>query len=245
MITLLTTGNPKTRKGEKQNYLTAILHLAPHKLSGRNVCAYASPECIHACLNTAGRGGMALDENGLNVIQRARITRTREFTNNRTEFMAQLADEIARHEARAIRLKMKCAVRLNGTSDIPWENVKCGAHANIFAMFPGIQFYDYTKFPLRLRSKVEAIPNYHLTFSYSGHNADHALCALIEGTNVAAVFAVKRGRELQGIASLGGMDWPVIDGDKSDLRFTDKVGVIVGLRAKGRAINSNTPFILA
>ena len=33
----------------------------------------------------------------------------------------------------------KPAVRLNGTSDISWERFK------IFEMFPGVQFYDYTK----------------------------------------------------------------------------------------------------
>jgi hypothetical protein len=35
---------------------------------------------------------------------------------------------------------------------------------NIFEMFPNVQFYDYTKIPTR---KVDNIPNYHLTWSYS------------------------------------------------------------------------------
>jgi hypothetical protein len=246
---LLTIGNPKTAKGEKRGYYTAILHFAPHKLSGRNVCAHASPECIAACLNTAGRGGIGLDSDGLNVIQRARVRRTQFFTNDRAGFMAQLADEIAAHELRAIRHGLKCAVRLNGTSDIPWENVKCGAFANIFEMFPTVTFYDYTKFPERLRAKVRNIPNYSLTMSYSGHNASHCVEALNAGMNVAAVFSTRKGQPLPESASIVA-DRPfvarVIDGDETDLRFLDPEGVIVGLRAKGRAkkADASNPFIL-
>ena len=35
-------------------------------------------------------------------------------------------------------------VRLNGTSDIKWENVKYN-NQTIFELFHDIQFYDYTK----------------------------------------------------------------------------------------------------
>jgi hypothetical protein len=40
-------------------------------------------------------------------------------------------------------------VRLNGTSDIPFENIKFMDGKNIFELFPEIQFYDYTKIPNR------------------------------------------------------------------------------------------------
>jgi hypothetical protein len=36
----------KMAKGERFGYKTAILHLAPYKLSGKNVCPKASKECI-------------------------------------------------------------------------------------------------------------------------------------------------------------------------------------------------------
>lgn len=57
---LLTLGNQKTLKGEGRGYLTGVLHLAPFNLSGVNVCPMAElAGCYEACLNTAGRGGIA------------------------------------------------------------------------------------------------------------------------------------------------------------------------------------------
>jgi hypothetical protein len=45
---------------------------------------------------------------------------------------------------------------------------------------------------------------------------------------------------------IGGQLVPVIDGDKTDLRFTDPTPCIVGLRAKGRATKAETdnPFVI-
>jgi hypothetical protein len=50
------------------------------------------------------------------------------------------------------------AVRLNGTSDDPWERV-C---PELFTRFPQVQFYDYTKDPRRPRHTP---PNYYPNFS--------------------------------------------------------------------------------
>ena len=38
----------KTIKGLKKGYLTGILYLAPHKISGSNLCPKASPGCAAA-----------------------------------------------------------------------------------------------------------------------------------------------------------------------------------------------------
>lgn len=236
---LLTTRNPKTTKSEKSGYLTAIMHFAPAKLSGFNVCAYASKGCTLACLNTAGRGGMddSHYENILNGIQVARIQRTRWFRRDKEAFMIQLADEIAAHVQRAIRHGLTPAVRLNGTSDIKWEDVKLGAFRNIFAMFPDVQFYDYTKWPIHKR---RAISNYHLTFSLSESNDAHAADALALAVNVAVAFDVKKSDPLPPEYTIDGITAPVIDGDLSDLRFTDKRVSIVGLRAKGARGKADT-----
>lgn len=51
---LLSRANAKTRKGEKVNVLTAIMHLAPCKLSGHQVCPYASKGCKQALLRVKG-----------------------------------------------------------------------------------------------------------------------------------------------------------------------------------------------
>lgn len=62
---LLTVGNPKTEKGEKLGYWTAVLHLAPARLSGHEVCPGATIGCRAACLNTAGRGGLIAGQSRL------------------------------------------------------------------------------------------------------------------------------------------------------------------------------------
>jgi hypothetical protein len=36
---------------------------------------------------------------------------------------------------------------------------------------------------------------------------------------------------------------PVVDGDKNDARYEDPRGVVVGLRAKGKAFRSDSPFV--
>ena len=57
--------NAKTIKGQKYKVMTAILYLAPAKISGFNVCPHAD-DCALTCLNTAGRGKM-------NSVQKGRI----------------------------------------------------------------------------------------------------------------------------------------------------------------------------
>jgi hypothetical protein len=253
---LLTRGNPKTAKGEKYGYLTAILHLSPADKSGRNVCPHASDGCRAACLDQSGHGGINLDSDGLNSVQAARIRRTRYWARDRAGFLRDLVREIENHEKHAERHDLRPTVRLNGTSDLPWERwpVERGGKtfANVFAAFPGITFYDYTKWPTAKRRKAcpDWPENYSLTFSLSETNAEQAARELEQGINVAAPFAVSTAKAPDGgyrdalppLAMIEGTISQVIDGDDSDLRFTDPVGVIVGLRAKapngprGRAI---------
>lgn len=238
---LTVEGNPKLAKGE--GWLVAGLHLAPHKLAGvGNLCPYASKGCAAACLNLAGRGGMALDSDGLNQAQAARIRRTRYFKRDQAAFMLDLALEIEKAEQRAIRKGVKLAVRLNVLSDVLWERIPVGAHANIMAMFPGVQFYDYTKVPMRYRAeRVAAIPNYQLTFSLSETNDEDAADALRAGVNVAVAMNVKKGDPLPFNFKLGEGFREVIDGDVTDLRFLDaRYGVVIGLRAKGSRGKSDT-----
>lgn len=242
---LTVDGQPKTSKGEARGYLTAVMHLAPHTLAGRgNVCAHASPECIRACLNTAGLGGIlagSLDEirarTTASKIQLARIARTDRFFTDNDQFLNDLANEIGAHVRRAATLGMIPCVRLNGTSDIPWERVA----PRLFREFAHVIFYDYTKYPWQKRPDAALPANYSLVMSYSGHNADACVDALQNGRNVATVFAVKKGEPLP--KRFG--EWPVIDGDETDLRFLDPRACIVGLRAKGRARTDTTsPFIV-
>lgn len=237
---LLTTGNPKIAKGEKLGYLTNILHLAPASLSGFNVCPSSTAGCRAACLNTAGRGGIFKKGEKTNAIQEARIRKTEWFYNGREPFMNQLVREIKSAIKLAAKHGLIPVFRLNGTSDIRWESVSFTyfpsaksapiQYRNIFEAFPTIQFYDYTKHANR-----KDIPkNYHLTFSAADGNDLNVMRAIVGGTNVAVVF-----RELPA-EYLGR---PVINGDESDLRFLDPKGVIVGLKAKGKAKKDTTGFV--
>lgn len=235
-------GNPKTDKAVKFGYWTAIMHLAPHTLSGANVCAHATDGCASACLNTAGHGGINLDANGLNAVQVARIQRTRMYRNNRDGFMDMLRHEIDLHIKRCKRHGLTPTFRLNGTSDLPWERIKFHGYNNVMEAYPDVQFYDYTKYPVRLRNVN--IPNYHLTFSLAESNRSNAIEAIRSGLNVAAVMRVPKRGMLPGTASFGGSFRRVIDGDEHDLRFLDAPGSIVGLRAKGRAIHDTSGFVL-
>ncbi len=223
-MTLLTTGNTKTMKGERKGYKTYILHLAPSTLSGYNTCPMASKGCAAACLNTAGRGGMFRKGETTNNIQKARIRKTVQFFEDRDTFMSQLVKEVTNAIKYCNKHNLIPVFRLNGTSDIRWENIPVGGFANIMEMFPSVQFYDYTK--LSNRRNIPA--NYHLTFSRSEENAD-ILPNIAH--NIAVVFTTKKGNDFPA-EYLGR---PVVDGDDTDLRFLDGVNVIVGLRAKGKA----------
>jgi hypothetical protein len=234
----LGTANPKVGKGEKRGYRTAILHLSPANAAGFEVCAGRTAGCTAACLNTAGRGGM--DTAAPSAIHVARLRRTKLFKRDREAFGFMLRQEIHGAIRSANRHGLTPVVRLNGTSDLPWENVRWDG-ATIFETFPDVQFYDYTKVVSRLRKPIPS--NYDLTFSLADGNDADALEALDRGYRVAAVF---------GTANPGLNKWPlpshymgrpVIDADETDLRFLDDPGVICGLRAKGLAKHDTTGFV--
>ncbi|MEB3327562.1 MAG: hypothetical protein VKI39_07640 [Synechococcus sp.] len=210
--TLLST-NPKTEKSKVQTY---ILHLAPSDISGVNVCAGAG-NCRKICLHFAGNPVYMTNK------QAARIRRTLAYVADPSRFarliVCAILDKINKHPGESL------AFRLNGTSDIAWENVdftitpafatfcrvKFGAilpigKRNIFELFnfmrsntgENVTFYDYTKIK-RNWAECKRL-GYHLTFSFDGWNnaANIKLCrdALNNGVNVAAAFNLKRGQDL-------------------------------------------------
>jgi hypothetical protein len=214
---LLSTNNAKTIKGEKLGYLTYILYMSPFKANslGKNVCSHASKGCADSCLVGSGNGGM------FPKVMQGRINKTEYFLRNRIEFLNQLREEIAKaikkNEGKAI-----VTIRLNGTSDIPYENFRVFEdNKNIFELFPNIQFYDYTKNHLRFDKELPS--NYHLTFSRSETNEVKAMELLARGFNVAMVFT-KLPETYKG--------YKVINADENDLRFLDEKNVICGLKFK-------------
>jgi len=223
---LLSTGNPKLLKGEKKGYMSFVLHLAPATLSGKETCPKRTAGCTAACLNTAGRGGMFKKGESTNAIQQARIRKTKMFFEHREEFLKQLEADIRLGIKQAEKKGMIPAFRLNGTSDLSWEKY------GIIEKFPTVQFYDYTKVNNR---KVSHLSNYHLTFSKADGNDIDARLAASNGMNVAVVFKDVPDNY---------MGRTVINGDETDLRFLDPKGVIVGLKAKGKAKKDTSGFVV-
>jgi hypothetical protein len=237
-INLLGYINKKTIKGEKLGYRTGILYLAPAELaiqagSNATACPFASDECKALCLFTAGFGVY-------NRIKVARMRKTDYVMGGRlwnempnSEAIETLKKNLKSLTNRCKKDKMMPCVRLNGTSDYPvhtWGLMK---------LFPNIMFYDYTKDFNRMADWINhLLPlNYHLTFSFSGHNWLQCELVLRHGGNVAIVFAKKIPKKYKG--------YTVVDGDKSDLRFLDRKNVIVGLLPKGKAKrNLDSKFII-
>lgn len=231
---LSVSADAKTIKGETLGFLTGILYLAPATTTKWNTCSMAKlAQCDKACLYSAGRGAF-------NSVQQARIAKTVRFFEDRAGFMADLVFSIKALVRKATKQGLKPLVRLNGTSDIRWETVGLTIdgieYANIFDVFPDVQFYDYTKDANR-----KALPsNYDLTFSYSGVEGFQPFVekAVDNGMRLAVVFRTEASipSTFRGI--------PVVSGDKSDVRHLDAQGVVVGLYAKGKAKADTTGFVV-
>ena len=228
MFKLLSTANPKIQKGTKLGYLSFILHLAPADLSGKETCPKRTAGCTAACLNTAGRGGMFRKGENTNMIQKARIRKTVQFFTDRDQFMKDLYQDIVKAKKFADKQGLIPVFRLNGTSDLSWEKYTVGTtDMNLFQLFPTVQFYDYTKV---LGRKVAQYPNYHLTFSKADGNDADVAEALMQGMSVVAVY----DEIPDGVPSA----------DETDLRFLDAKGIMLGLKAKGRAKKDYSGFVI-
>jgi len=237
---LLSFKNSKTVKGEKLGVKTAILYLAPYTQNskGINLCSHASDGCAKACLFGSGAARFS-------SVQAGKMNKTEYYLADRKSFMLQLKSEIET----IVRLhssKWDIAIRLNGTSDIPFYKFKVVDDKNLMELFPKVQFYDYTKNYLSFDKELPS--NYHLTFSRSENNHKKSLELLNRGFNVAMVFGVKNSNQLPKTY----MGFKVIDGDETDLRYLDPKNVIVGLKyknltgagSKGKNDYSENDFII-
>jgi hypothetical protein len=214
----------KTRKGTKKGFLTGIMYLAPADESGvMNTCTSASPECKRLCLFGSGMARV------FPSIKAARIAKTILLHEDRKHFLECLRYDIRSIVYTAEVYGLTPAIRINGTSDLAWLAMQMAAE------FPDVQFYDYTK---HAHAWTRVRPNYHLTFSHSGNNLSECFEALQHGVNVAVVFDTPseiKGRRKAGKLPASWCGYQVIDGDKTDLRFLDASGVVVGIRVKDTA----------
>jgi len=217
----------KMNKGFKVGYYNLGLFLAPYNIGGVNICPSASEGCIAGCLNTAGRGQMT-------SVQLSRLNKKYYFLANRPGFLKQLDHEIKTKKKYCDKNNLTLAVRLNGTSDLPYERYKLENGLNLMENNPDVIFYDYTKIKNRLDQKLP--DNYSLTFSKSESNDQDVQEVLKNGGNAAIVFKDKLPEVY--------LNKTVIDGDKNDLRFKDPKNIIVGLVAKGKAKKDQSGFVV-
>lgn len=251
----------KAKKANGTGWLNLILYLAPHNFAGAgNLCPKASPACIASCLGLySGQASMVASDapEHANNVRKSRILKAQHFMRNRATFMASLVRDIAKNYKVATRDGLRVCIRLNGSSDISFEGIaiaidaeqskylmSCGLecapgfYKNVFAVFPSLQFVDYTKITQRM---TRALPsNYHLTFSRSETNDREAIEALVMGKNVAAVFETLPDTW---------HGFKVINGDNNDLRHLDPrnaaQGYVIGLTPKGpKAKRDTSGFVI-
>ena len=211
--------NAKTKKNEIKTF---ILYLAPYNqnAAGVNICPNASKGCAAACLWGAGRGAFT-------SVQNARINKTNFYIQDKSLFIKKLAGEIIKETAKAKKKGEQIAFRLNGTSDQDFVYLlKKYAGLDIADLAPVSIFYDYTKILGKAKKYIDH-PNYIITYSRAEDNEAEALEALSLGANVSAVFSDQLPASYKG--------FKVVDGDVSDLVMLNNSGVILGLRAKGKA----------
>lgn len=227
----------KTVKGEKYGYKTLVQYLCPADYLSEylgfefpNMCAYASKACRDVCLGeNAGR--MVFDGP-----KGARIRRTLRYHLDFDGYLVEMMRQAERLIQKAKAEDLIPVGRLNGASDTLWERKAPG----LFERFWNIEWYDYTKVPIRYRRNLPA--NYHLTFSRSETNEKDCVEALDFGVNVAVVFR----KTLPETYRIGNREYPVIDGDTHDIRLPhiDGTGVVVGLKAKGTGKQDRSGFVV-
>ncbi len=228
--TLLGTASTKTVKGEKLCYLTAILYLTPDE----NLCPLARlAGCMEGCLYSSGRGAF-------NSVQKARQAKTDFWYTNQRAFLLSLCADIWRlHYSAARNNDQKLLVRLNGTSDICWENYIIAKGETIFQLFPDVQFYDYTKHPSR-NLEGKTYENYDLTFSFSSITPKPISIKGLTNPNNSRVAVVFQKKE---DIPTSFRSWNVIDGDDTDVRHIEPKNVVVALYAKGKAKKDTSGFV--
>jgi len=196
---LFSTDSAKAAKASGFGYLNAIHYIAPATLGGAgNMCSHYTLACLYNCLGwQSGQASMVKDlDAGMNNVRESRKLKAQLFMKDRAEYMNRLARDIVALDKKARRDGLELCVRLNGSSDLRFERIQfaiddktakalrlpniAGHKMTLLAMFPAIQFVDYTKNPNRLDN---APGNLSLTLSYSVENSADCVKALLSGHN--------------------------------------------------------------
>jgi len=195
----------------------AGLTLTPASHGPATTCAFFK-HCKDLCVLTHGRGAFE-------SVIKARSARVDLLLNAPEAASILLAHDIDRYS----RAWDRWGLRLNVASDLAWEIAAPWLISR--AITGGAAAYDYSK---RWDREPEPIAGYRLTYSAAGHSIEEISDRVRSGGNVAIVLPIDKGSP----APERWHDLPVIDGDIHDFRAIDPRGVIVALRAKGKAIHS-------
>jgi len=183
-----------------------------------------------------------------NMITKAR--KTEAFLAQPEVFCALLRAAIKWHKNYCEARGIKCFVRLNVLSDIPWEVI----YPELLSGWgKGVVFYDYTKIPGRVTTldwnDKEGDKPYHLTYSFAGGKTslENSSNEIARGVPAAFVFYMGDQNEFARTSSGSKLPWshtsqwqnmtfgdyPVYDGDCHDLRPLDpSEAMVVGLQYK-------------
>ena len=205
-------------------YEQGVTYLAPHRLSGVNLCPYSTKGCRAGCLGTTS-GRMRFD-----APQIAQLVRSRFMIEHPNHFVTVLAEEIRRESRRARLAGKRYAYRFNGTSDVAIEQAP--AFLDVLRLAGVSVFVDYTKRPNRV-GWIE--PDYYVAASASERTRSADI-----GPGSVVVVDVKRGQPLPETYN----GHPATDGDQTvgDMRFLDPADAVVLLRAKGALVGiTGTP----
>lgn len=193
----------------------------------KSTCKFAG-NCTFTCLLQTGN--IVMDTS-----LRSRYAKTWFWLTEPKIFLRLLLAEIKKLSARAHKAGKKLYLRLNGLSDIQWERF---IHMDsLVANIEGLGgFYDYTKWPSRLRVTSNFPKNYRLVYSIDektiAKREQAAYRAL--GHGAAIVWPHYGGKrtppaELQKLIA----DGRAVNGDLHDGRFADAPGSLVLLSSKG------------
>lgn len=211
--------------------------LARHTAYLSELCAGSNKACREACLVYSGNNPVA--DAQVNV----KLARTEALLLEPVSWMKMFLSAVERHRAWCKQRALRCYVRPNVLSDVPWELV----YPEMFSAFPtgprGVTFYDYTKVAGRTVRK-----DYDLTFSFSGTNDELCRSELSRGQRIAVVFYLpnacrgeKKKRVCRGLPGLRQCDLVsdltfmgerVLDGDCHDFRPLDPARSVIGLTYK-------------
>jgi hypothetical protein len=198
-----------------------VFHSAANFSGLVNVCPWSTPQCRKHCLgHTSGRLRFT-------NAQTAQHVRTTFLVNHTTQALICQLAEAERHTKRIHKCGKKAAARLNGDSDLPWE--QAAWYLELLHEAGIDQLFDYTKGAHRPAETHYLAPGirYHLSVSATETTMYQDIVP-----GMVIIVDIKAKHPIPDTYA----NYPTVDGDwtNGDLRFLDPTNTHVTLiRSKG------------